>query len=119
MIVLKIKLVVVKDNREGHFRRYLWNIFFIPVNLGPIQIQSGLAWNVTDVSIPALDLEEVSIRPAGVISAEVGMQLTENIVFTAMSRYENIVSDFEDTTAGQMDISGETISAFSGLQVQF
>ena len=106
-------------DREGHFRRYLWDIFFFPVNVGVVQIQPGLAWNVTDVKIPALDLDEVSIRPAGVISAEIAIPINQQVRLTAMGRYTKIVSDMEETTEGEINICGETVSVLSGVKVKF
>jgi hypothetical protein len=109
----------LKDDQAGHYKRYLWDIFFLPVNLGPIQIQPGVAWNVTDVEIPSLNLEEVSIRPAGVISAQLAIPINQHVRLTAMGRYEKIVSDLEETTDGKINISGEAVSFLSGMHVKF
>lgn len=100
------------------YRRFLWDWLFIPVTFADIlSITPGLAWIVTDVKYPAVDIEQTSIRPAGVLTVGLAYPIVSRLSLRADLRGELPFRDREKRSNGtELDLTGQFVSWFAGLQ---
>jgi hypothetical protein len=105
-----------KNDLEGHYRRFSWDWFHLPLGFKFFYVKPGLSWVLTNVKIPELDIDESSIRPE--IMFETGMRvgLGSNFVLTGGGRVERTWLDQEKTSAGrELAITGTYGSWFTGF----
>jgi hypothetical protein len=109
----------LKNELEGHYRRYLWDWFFLPISLGPLVITPGLAWNVTDIHLPEYGIKEISVRPAAVLAVGLQVGILPHLALTAQARGEAVVDDrekpHEPAPFEKLDITGNFWTATIGV----
>ena len=112
----------LKNSREGHYKRILWDWLFLPINIGFIQFTPGVAWVITNVDISDLGLKEQSVRPAAVVSLGVRLGVIKNFAVTAQVRGESVWEDKEPVNLinqSELDITGQFVTATVGGMMYF
>jgi hypothetical protein len=105
---------------QGHYQRFLWDWFFLPINIGFLNVTPGIAWVVTDIDAPALGVEELSVRPAAVLSLGLRVGILPHLALTADVRGEKVLLDQERLDADhQLNITGEFVTALAGIMAYF
>lgn len=109
-----------KNEDGGRYRRYLWDWFFLPIGIGYLNVTPGLAWVVTDVRLPSIDLEETSIRPAAVLSVGLNIPVMQHLALVVDVRGEKVLIDKERIDANhELNITGDFITAVVGIEARF
>lgn len=114
----------LKSDMEGHYRRYLWDWFFLPISLGFLQITPGVSWVVTDVELKDLGIKETSIRPGAVLGVGIRLNILPFLALTAQVRGEKVWEDKEAITVpgssiDELNITGEYITSTVGIMGYF
>lgn len=110
----------VKDMEEARYRQYTWDWFFLPIGLWIFNITPGVTWVVTDIKIPDLGIEDISIRPGGIISFGVRIPIVQHVAITADIRVNGVISDHEIRADGEsMNITGSTVTGLAGIMAYF
>jgi hypothetical protein len=106
----------LKGDAAGHYRRFTWDWFHLPLSLGFFYFKPGLSWVLTNVKIPELGIDESSIRPELLMDVGVRVGLGSNFGLTAGGRGEWAWLDTERTSAGKdLAITGNVLSWFAGV----
>ena len=110
----------LKNNVEGHYRRFSWDWFHLPLGFGFFYVKPGLSWVLTNVQIPELQVEESSIRPELLLDLGMRVGLGENFALTAGGRGEWTWLDTERTSKGKdLAITGNFGSWFAGIMLVY
>ncbi|MFW7379239.1 MAG: hypothetical protein ACOH5I_10560 [Oligoflexus sp.] len=114
----------LKNNLTGHYRRVVWDWFFLPLNIGFLEITPGLTWVITDVHIEEYDVRHVSIRPGGLIGLGFRIGILPYVALTGQVRAERVWEDKARAVAANLDfdtltITGDYISATVGIMAFF
>lgn len=110
----------LKDDVVGHYRRFAWDWFHVPVGLGFLFFRPGLSFVLTNVKIPELEVDESSIRPEIILDAGVRVGVGANVAITGGGRAEWAWRDSEKTSLGHdLEITGNFMSWLAGLSIYF
>lgn len=105
---------------KAYYHRYLWDMFFLPISFGILNITPGIAWVVTDAKVEAWGLNEVSIRPAFVLSGGLHLGITDHLGLCVDVRGERVVTDHEELYDGEtINLTGDFVTAMGGLMLYF
>ncbi len=110
----------LKNDVQGHYRRFSWDWFHLPLGWGLFYVKPGLSWVLTNVKIPELQIEESSIRPELMLDVGARLGLGENFALTGGGHSEWAWLDTEKTAAGKdLHITGNFMSWFAGVMLYF
>lgn len=105
-----------KDDMKGHYRRFSWDWFHVPLGWGPFYVKPGLSWVLTNVKIHELQVDESSIRPELMFETGMRLGLGSNFAITGGGRGEWTWLDTEKTSTGKdLAITGNYGSWFAGF----
>jgi len=109
---------ISKNSVDGfYFRRYLWDMLFIPIGFGPFLFTPGLAWVITDTHLPQFGINQTSIRPAGTLGLGFFLGLADRLALRIDGRVVWEMDDHEKMNDGnELNIRGKYVEAFAGLQ---
>ncbi len=107
----------LKDELQGHYKRIVWDWFFLPIRIGFFEITPGVAWVITDIRVDQWRLKEQSVRPAASLGLGLRFNLMQHLALSAQVRGEKVWEDMETVTGlnrQEIDITGDYITATAG-----
>jgi hypothetical protein len=110
----------LKNDVDGHYRRFSWDWFHLPIGWGLFYVKPGLSWVLTNVKIPELQVDESSIRPEILLDIGARMGFGANFAITGGGHAEWAWLDSEKTSTGKdLNITGNFMSWFAGVMLYF
>jgi len=115
---------LINEDLSGHYRRVVWDWFFLPLNIGFLELTPGFTWVITDVRIVEYGVRAVSIRPGGLLGVGFRLPVLPHLAFTGQARIERVWEDRARVGLSSLPfetliITGTYLAATIGLMAFF
>ena len=115
---------MLHDDLSGHYRRVVWDWFFLPLQIGFLELTPGFTWVITDVRLVEYGVRAVSIRPGGLLSLGFRLPILPHLAVTGQTRIERVWEDRARVGLASLPfetliITGNYLAATLGLMAYF